>query len=252
MRRILFATIGLLGLAATNALAADLPRAMPPTKAPVFVPGYSWTGFYLGINGGGGFGHSDWSGFATDTDSRAAWSVSPPATTGSPARGCSASKAISTGPTSRATSPTPRARPAAKPRTPGSAPRAAALATRSTAGCPTSPAAPRSATSRRRRPASRSASDTNVGWTVGARHRRRDRRQLDREARVSLCRSRRRLLQRVRAAATQRRLPHASGSRRPELPVLIAPRFRQRIAPDAASGAMRFRICRGQYLFSIS
>jgi outer membrane immunogenic protein len=68
MRRILFATIGLLGLAATNAVAADLPRGMPPTKAPVFVPGYSWTGFYLGVNGGGGFGRSDWSGFANDTD----------------------------------------------------------------------------------------------------------------------------------------------------------------------------------------
>jgi len=68
MRRVLFATIGLLGLAATNAVAADLPRGMPPTKAPVFVPGYSWTGFYLGVNGGGAFGRSDWSGFANDTD----------------------------------------------------------------------------------------------------------------------------------------------------------------------------------------
>ena len=63
MRRILYATIGLLGLAVTNASAADLPRAMPPVKAPAYVPAvYSWNGFYLGINGGGGFGHSDWSG----------------------------------------------------------------------------------------------------------------------------------------------------------------------------------------------
>jgi outer membrane immunogenic protein len=67
MRRILLATIGLLGLAATNAVAADLPRGMP-TKAPaVFAPGYSWTGFYLGVNGGGAFGRSDWNGFG-DTD----------------------------------------------------------------------------------------------------------------------------------------------------------------------------------------
>jgi outer membrane immunogenic protein len=68
MRRILLATIGLLGLAATQAMAADLPRSMPPTRAPVFAPAYSWTGFYLGIQGGGGFGHSDWSAFGTDTE----------------------------------------------------------------------------------------------------------------------------------------------------------------------------------------
>ena len=73
MRRILFATMGLLGLAATglastSAVAADLPRGMP-TKAPaVFAPGYSWTGFYVGINGGGAFGRSDWSAFGNDTN----------------------------------------------------------------------------------------------------------------------------------------------------------------------------------------
>src|SRR6266581_4255347 len=68
MRRVLFAAIGLLGLAATNAAAADLPRAMP-TKAPaMFAPGYSWNGFYLGINGGGAFGRSDWSAFGSDTN----------------------------------------------------------------------------------------------------------------------------------------------------------------------------------------
>ena len=61
MRRVLFATIGLLGLAVTSASAADLPRAMPPVKAPAYVPAvYSWNGFYLGINGGGGWGHSNW------------------------------------------------------------------------------------------------------------------------------------------------------------------------------------------------
>lgn len=61
MRRVLFATIGLLGLAVTSASVADLPRAMPPVKAPAYVPAvYSWNGFYLGINGGGGWGHSNW------------------------------------------------------------------------------------------------------------------------------------------------------------------------------------------------
>jgi len=40
-----------------------------PTKAPaVFAPGYSWTGFYLGINGGASLGRSDWSGFGSNTN----------------------------------------------------------------------------------------------------------------------------------------------------------------------------------------
>ena len=63
MRRVLLTTIGLLAFTVTGALAADLPRGMP-AKAPAYVPvGYNWTGFYLGINGGYGWGRSDWSGF---------------------------------------------------------------------------------------------------------------------------------------------------------------------------------------------
>jgi outer membrane immunogenic protein len=63
MKRFLIAGVGLLALAAaTQASAADLPRSMP-YKAPAYVNAYNWTGFYLGINGGGAFGDSDWNGF---------------------------------------------------------------------------------------------------------------------------------------------------------------------------------------------
>src|SRR4051812_6854357 len=65
MKRSIVAAFGLLGLAATMpAGAADLPRGAPQYKAPAYVTQYNWTGFYLGINGGGGWGDSAWNGFA--------------------------------------------------------------------------------------------------------------------------------------------------------------------------------------------
>jgi len=57
MRRVLFTTISLVALSITNSLAADLPRSVPTQ---ILVPAYSWTGFYLGINGGYGWASSDW------------------------------------------------------------------------------------------------------------------------------------------------------------------------------------------------
>lgn len=49
---------------AVPALAADVPLYKGP--APAYeAPAFSWTGFYLGINGGYGFGKSDWSSTAT-------------------------------------------------------------------------------------------------------------------------------------------------------------------------------------------
>src|ERR1700759_3184357 len=55
-----------------SALAADLPPPGPAPSATVWRT-FSWSGFYLGLNGGYGFGQSKWNsaigtvgGFATD------------------------------------------------------------------------------------------------------------------------------------------------------------------------------------------
>jgi outer membrane immunogenic protein len=63
MMRSVIAGVGLLAMAGSMgaASAADLP-AQTYTKAPAFVaPVYDWSGFYLGINGGGGASHGCWS-----------------------------------------------------------------------------------------------------------------------------------------------------------------------------------------------
>lgn len=62
MKKFLLATAGLVILGVASASAADLPRQMP-TKAPAYVPPplYNWTGLYIGINGGGAFGNSEFS-----------------------------------------------------------------------------------------------------------------------------------------------------------------------------------------------
>jgi outer membrane immunogenic protein len=68
MKRILLGGI-VLALAAASAHAADLPRSAPPVvKAPVLAPPsvYDWSGFYIGINGGYGWGQSSFDG-ATGT-----------------------------------------------------------------------------------------------------------------------------------------------------------------------------------------
>jgi hypothetical protein len=61
MKKFLLASAGILAMSVVAASAADLPRQRMPAKAePVYVPPiWSWTGFYVGINGGGGFGRSD-------------------------------------------------------------------------------------------------------------------------------------------------------------------------------------------------
>jgi len=59
MKRVFLACAGLLAFAGA-ATAADLPPA-PYYKGPApYTPVYNWTGFYVGLNGGGGFGFSTW------------------------------------------------------------------------------------------------------------------------------------------------------------------------------------------------
>lgn len=67
MKRVVLA--GMVALATVSMLgaanAADLPRPMPTKAPPPYVtPAYNWTGFYVGINGGGGWGGSQWSSAA--------------------------------------------------------------------------------------------------------------------------------------------------------------------------------------------
>ncbi len=62
MKRLVLASIGALAIVTTvgAANAADIARRQAmPTKAVPYAPIYNWTGAYIGINGGGGWGRSD-------------------------------------------------------------------------------------------------------------------------------------------------------------------------------------------------
>jgi outer membrane immunogenic protein len=62
MKKFLLAGVSILAVGITSASAADIARR-PPPPAPVYVePVFTWTGPYVGINGGYGWGSSDFSG----------------------------------------------------------------------------------------------------------------------------------------------------------------------------------------------
>jgi len=59
MKKLLLGVVGLIALGAAPALAADLPAR--PYKVPVMTPAYyDWSGFYVGLNAGGGSSHKCW------------------------------------------------------------------------------------------------------------------------------------------------------------------------------------------------
>ena len=64
MKTILLGTIGLVALTMSAAASAADLRAQPyvkaPPPAPVIAPIYDWSGFYIGVNGGGGSAHTCW------------------------------------------------------------------------------------------------------------------------------------------------------------------------------------------------
>src|SRR5437016_1047173 len=79
MRGILLLSAAVLAVS-TSANAADLRPAPMPTKAPpvaYVTPPFSWTGFYIGVNGGGGWGssHSDLTGHTSTSGGMAGGTV---------------------------------------------------------------------------------------------------------------------------------------------------------------------------------
>jgi outer membrane immunogenic protein len=61
MKHMCFSIAALAALTGTAAAADVVTRGYyPPPPPPIYVPLYNWTGFYIGVNGGGGFGNSNW------------------------------------------------------------------------------------------------------------------------------------------------------------------------------------------------
>lgn len=62
MKKLLLASVGVLALGVAAASAADIPQRMPAKAPPIEMPpAWSWTGLYVGINGGYGWGSSEFS-----------------------------------------------------------------------------------------------------------------------------------------------------------------------------------------------
>lgn len=78
MKRFVLASVAALAVVTTvgAAHAADIQRRQAmPAKAPVYVQAYNWSGLYLGINGGGGWGTTNWSATTGSNSSRVSGGV---------------------------------------------------------------------------------------------------------------------------------------------------------------------------------
>ena len=79
MKRLLLAACCALLASAGTSLGADLPRPVykAPPLAPEYIAPFTWSGFYLGLNGGYAWGKADVSNSATSftTDSTNGWLV---------------------------------------------------------------------------------------------------------------------------------------------------------------------------------
>jgi outer membrane immunogenic protein len=61
MKKFLLITMAAIAFGAAPAVAADLPaRTYTKAPPPIVAPFYDWSGFYVGINGGGGWSHNCW------------------------------------------------------------------------------------------------------------------------------------------------------------------------------------------------
>ena len=60
MKRLFAAGVALLALGGAAAAADLYPAPYYRAPPPAYPPLYTWTGFYLGLNGGGAFGSSTW------------------------------------------------------------------------------------------------------------------------------------------------------------------------------------------------
>src|SRR5262245_7278677 len=67
MKRVVLACLGAMTLAA-SAEAADMQSRRYPAPEQVYVQAPRWTGFYIGINGGGAWGDSKWDSIGTAFD----------------------------------------------------------------------------------------------------------------------------------------------------------------------------------------
>src|SRR5262249_3700484 len=74
MRRLVFASAGIMAVAAWVGAAGARPQSRPfpsrpaPQPAPYYNCAYNWSGLYAGINGGFGWGSSSWDGIPASFD----------------------------------------------------------------------------------------------------------------------------------------------------------------------------------------